>query len=154
MTVKTKGEPQVGQIMTRNPVCVTPATPVHELARILEANEISGVPVVDALERIIGVVSRTDLLRRCVEGPEGSRPGQFERRAGGLAEGTSTHPDDMGTVEDLMNPEPITALADEPAAAVAHRMAEERVHRIVVIDPDRHVEGIVTSLDLLRVFPG
>jgi CBS-domain-containing membrane protein len=48
----------------------------------------------------------------------------------------------------------VTANAEEPIAAVARRMADERVHRIIVVDKSRHVLGIVTSLDLLKEFPG
>ena len=63
MAVRTSSTPaSVKDIMTRDPVCVSPDTSAVELARILEANEISGVPVVDALDRAIGVVSKTDLL--------------------------------------------------------------------------------------------
>ena len=67
----------VEALMTRDPISVSGATTASELAVVLDENEISGVPVVDPLERVIGVVSRTDLLHRCVEGPLGSRPGSF-----------------------------------------------------------------------------
>jgi CBS domain-containing protein len=139
--------------MTSNPVRVSCATTVRELARLLAANEVSGVPVVDALDRVIGVVSKTDLLHRCVEGPVGSRPGILESLAEGLSSGTEIDPDELGTVEEFMTPDPITASPDEPIGVVARRMAEEGVHRVVVIDETRHVLGIVTSLDVLTAFP-
>ena len=142
----------VKDIMTRDPVCLTGDTSARELARILETNEISGCPVVDALERVIGVVSKTDLLHRAVEGPIGSRRGTFlELLAEGLRDVASG--ENLGNVEDFMTPEPVTAGPDEPIAAAARRMAGERVHRIVVVDNGRHVLGIVTSLDLLKEFP-
>ena len=50
------------EIMTSNPVRVTSDATATELGRLLDTNEISGVPVVDALDRVIGVVSKTDLL--------------------------------------------------------------------------------------------
>ena len=142
----------VKDIMTRDPVCLTGDTSARELARILETNEISGCPVVDALERVIGVVSKTDLLHRAVEGPIGSRRGTFlELLAEGLRDVASA--ESLGNVEDFMTPEPVTAGPDEALAAVARRMASERVHRVVVVDKGRHVLGIVTSLDLLKEFP-
>jgi len=144
----------IKDIMTRDPVCVTGDTNARELARILEANEISGCPVIDALDRIIGVVSKTDLLRRAVEGTLGSRRGSlFESLAEGLR-GDATAAENLGNVEDFMTPEAVTAAAEDPIPAVARRMADERVHRIVVVDKSRHVLGIVTSLDLLKEFPG
>ncbi len=144
----------VKDIMTRDPVRVTADTSARELARVLESNEISGVPVVDAQDRVIGVVSRTDLLRRCVEGPLGSRPGSFlEAIAEGLDRGRGLEAAALGSVEDFMSGDPVTAGPDETLPAAAARMAEERVHRIVVVDPQRRCLGIVTSLDLLREFP-
>jgi len=142
----------VKDIMTRHPVCVTGDTSARELARILESNEISGCPVIDTQERVIGVVSKTDLLRRAVEGPLGSRHGGFLET---LAEGLSDFPptDNLGNVEDFMSPEPVTAGPDDPIPGVARRMAAERVHRVVVVDKDRQAIGVVTTLDLLKVFP-
>ncbi len=154
MSVKTTTTTQVKDIMTSDPVCVSSDTTVRELARLLGANEISGVPVVDALDRVVGVVSKTDLLHRCLEGPLGSRPGTFfESLAEGLDMGTDLDPEELGVVEDLMSCEPVTATPTEPVGVVAGRMAEHGVHRVVVVDDDRHVLGIVTSLDLLKVFP-
>ena len=140
-------------IMTSNPVRVTPDVTAVELARLLDANEISGVPVVDGLDRVIGVVSRTDLLRRVVEGPQGSRPPSFfEALAEGLTD-EDLHPDNLGTVEEFMTPEPVTTRPNELLSEVARRMAEDRVHRVVVVDDEMHVLGIATSLDILRAFP-
>ena len=150
MTTASSKTKTVGDIMTRNPVRVDGATTAAELAAILDSNEVSGVPVVDAQERVIGVVSKTDLLHQCVEGPLGSRPGSF---LSSIAEGLGGEldADALGTVADFMNAEPITARSHEPVEAVAYRMADERVHRIVVVDADGRLEGIVTSLDLVRV---
>jgi CBS domain-containing protein len=77
----------------------------------------------------------------------------LESLAEGLR-GDVANADNLGNVEDFMTPEPVTATTEEPIAAVARRMADERVHRVVVVDKGRHVLGIVTSLDLLKEFPG
>ncbi len=153
MSVQPKPPRFVKDIMTADPICVTCDTTARELARLLEANEISGVPVVDSIDRVIGVVSKTDLLRRCVEGPLGSHPGSPASLGAGLADGTNPDSDDLGTVEDFLTPDPVTATPDEPVGVVAHRMANERVHRVVVINEHMHVVGIVTSLDLLKAVP-
>jgi CBS domain-containing protein len=145
----------VRDVMTRNPVCVDGSHTVRELARIFDSNEISGAPVVDAQQRLIGVVSKTDILHRALEGPLGSRPSSFfESLAEGLAQGTDMDPEDLGVVEEFMSTEPITARGEEPVSGVAHRMAREGIHRIIVVDDGMHPIGIVTALDLLKVFPG
>jgi len=144
----------VSQIMTAEPLCISPDTPARDLARMLEANDISGMPVVDVCNRVIGVVSKTDLLRRVVEGPKGSGRGSFfESLAEGLTD-EDLHPDNLGTVEEFMTPAALTAGLDDSVSDVARRMVEDGVHRIVIVDDDRVVLGLVTSLDIMRAFPG
>jgi CBS domain-containing protein len=144
----------VKDVMTRNPVCVGQTTTAQELAEILEGNDISGVPVLDMREKLIGVVSRSDLMHRCVEGPVGSSRGSFfSALADGMITETGLDPGSLGVVEDFMTAHPVTATVNEPVGAVARRMAEEQVHRVVVIDDENHVIGLVTTLDILRVHP-
>lgn len=153
MNPKTTTYQYVKDIMTVDPVRVTREASAQELARLLETHEISGVPVVDELDRVVGVVSRTDLLHRCVAGPVGSRPGTcFASLAEGLAGGADLDLEELGTVEEFMSPEPVTVTPDDPLGVAARRMAEERVHRVIVVDDQRHVLGIVTSLNLLKAF--
>jgi CBS domain-containing protein len=141
-------------IMTRDPVCVMGGDSLRELARIFDANGISGAPVIDAQGRLIGVVSKTDVLHRALEGPLGSRPGSFfEGIAEGFGSGTGIDPEDLGVVDEFMTTDLITAQPDETVTTIAHRMAREGVHRIIVIDPGNHPIGIVTALDVLKVFP-
>jgi CBS domain-containing protein len=144
----------IGDVMSRKPICIPQSATMRELAELLDGNDISGAPVVDATGRLIGVVSQTDMLHRCVEGPLGSRQDSFfSALAEGAGGGTDLDIEDLGVVEDFMSDEPVTATADEPVATVAARMAEERVHRVVVVDGEDQPIGIVTTLDLLKVFP-
>ncbi len=52
-----------------------------------------------------------------------------------------------------MSPDVVTATPDEPISHVARRMAEHHVHRIIVVGESRQVVGVVTSIDVLAVFP-
>ena len=54
----------VADIMTSNPITVQSATPVEEVARLLLHHQISGMPVLDANGRVIGVVTEDDLIVR------------------------------------------------------------------------------------------
>lgn len=153
---EARRKPQtVADIMTRDPVSVTPDIGARELAQILADNQISGVPVVDAQDRVIGVASRTDLLQWCVTGGLGLGAADLlpslARRAN--AERERRLPDDLGIVEDFMSAEPISCTAETAVSVVAARMAEERVHRVIVLDEDGCLQGIVTSLDVLKAFP-
>ncbi|TAH39656.1 MAG: CBS domain-containing protein [Planctomycetota bacterium] len=142
----------VRDIMTRDPICVDAAATIRELASILVRNGISGVPVVGANGKLVGVASKSDLVRRCVEGEQGrdphylfsviSEPDAYTMRAEPLI-----------LVGDFMSTDPVTACPDESVADVAHRMAEQGVHRLIIVDEELQPIGIVTTLDVLRAFP-
>ena len=146
---------RVKDVMTPDPVCADAAASLQELAELFDANEISGVPVVDAQNRLIGVVSKTDLIHRCLEGPIGAREGMefFDRLRIGMSPSRDLDPNDLGVAEDFMSIDPVTARPDELLSAVARRMADERVHRVVVVSEGNEPVGIVTSLDALKAFP-
>jgi len=140
----------VESLMTRDPIRVGGGMSASDLAVVLDENEISGVPVVDPQDRVIGVVSRTDLLRRCVEGPLGAQPHTYLSSIAQSQEG-QIDTDELGVVSEFMNPDAVVAEPSTPVDQVAQQMADERVHRVVIVDEDRHVIGIVTSLDLLTL---
>ena len=146
----TKPADRIDALMTRNPIRIPGGASAGELALMLDENEISGAPVVDGQDRIIGVVSRTDLLHRCVEGSPGSTPGQFLSRFGD-GSAIALDAEALGVVSDFMNADPITARPDESIAAVTRRMIDERVHRVIIVDEAGQLQGIVTSLDLLKL---
>ena len=141
-------------VMVTEPVCVERATTIRELARILEENEISGAPVVDKQGHVIGVVSKTDLIRRCAEGTIDTPPAHiFQVLAEESGEDEQITSEHFACVEDVMTDDPVTVTANTPASHIARLMFEKRIHRIIVVDHDRFPVGIITSLDLLGVFP-
>lgn len=156
MIVHASSTPHIRDIMTRNPVTVSPDDSIRQVASIFHLNEISGAPVVDEQNRIIGVVSKTDLLEWMIGGAAaGISP---EDIMAVLADDTievdtEVARNRLGTAKDFMSTQPLTASPDELVSTVAHRLAEQRVHRAIVINPDRTVAGVVTSLDLLKAFP-
>jgi predicted transcriptional regulator len=140
-------------VMTADPVCVPGSTRIRELARVFEEHEISGVPVVDGEGRVIGVVSKTDLIRRCSEGTDEIPPAYlFEvlsEQGVDEDEVSEVMPEPLVCVEDFMTPEPLMVGLDHSATGVARLMHERGVHRVIVTDSGRYPLGIITSLDLL-----
>jgi len=63
--VRTLDESRVGDVMTRNPVAVTPTTSVLEAARLMRELGVSALPVVDD-ERLIGIVTERDLVWKVI----------------------------------------------------------------------------------------
>lgn len=56
----------VGEIMTHQPITVTPDTPLIEAARLLRQHKIGGVPVVEG-EALVGIITETDLLQAFID---------------------------------------------------------------------------------------
>lgn len=139
-------------IMTREPVCVDADMTLRQVARVLEENEVSGAPVVDGHGCLVGVISRTDIVRRIVSGEGGLDPslvaGVFADDDEGMVEWSG---DEEPRAEDLMNEDPVTAEENTPVTEIARKMVEGRVHRVIVIDRLRIPIGIVTSLDLVKL---
>ncbi len=144
--------PCAKDIMTPEPVCVEPATTLRGLVRLLEEHEISGVPVIDPQGRVIGVVTKTDIIHRCTEGTLDVPPAYlFEVLSEQGEEDEEFAPEESITVEDLMTEEPATVPPDASAEEVARVMTEGRFHRVIVVDSGRFPLGIITTLDLLKV---
>jgi len=131
-----------GDVMTREVITVTPATPISEFARICTEDAISGAPVVRVDGTLVGIISKTDLIQGCLDGD--SRFGTRDDRP--------AWDDPDRQVGDIMVDRVLTASPETPLSNLAERMAAERVHRVVVTENDA-VVGIVTSIDLLKHYP-
>lgn len=161
----------VADIMIRDVIHVRPETTIRELAEILADSQISGAPVLDSANALVGVVSATDIVRVASEGivenGEGWEGGadedalpdyvpSFFRDAGSYAGawtplGATEHPGsfDELTVKDIMTSVPFTVPGDTSIALLANFLSERRIHRAIVTGPDG-LAGIVTTFDVLR----
>ena len=143
----------VKHVMIAKPIAVGASATPRELARILTAHSVSGVPVLDDGGHVIGVVSKTDLLQWCVKGGLGFGASNLLTSLANGVSGTRIEAIDLGIVADFMSTRPITARPDEPLTEAAQRMVQHRVHRLIVVDEAGALRGIVTSMDLLKVYP-
>ncbi|KAB1140088.1 CBS domain-containing protein [Streptomyces luteolifulvus] len=144
---------KIGSVMTPDVVRATYDTPFKEVARLLADHRISGLPVVDDDEKVIGVISETDLMVRQAETPD---PHEHKRHLR-LAELThsarrQTAKAKARTAGQLMTEPAITVHADDTIVEAARTMAKRRVERLPVLDAEDRLVGIVTRRDLLQVF--
>lgn len=154
MAAITTGRLTLRDIMTPDPACAHPSDTVREVARVLTDDEISGVPVINERGAVVGVITRGDLLRRCIEGPQGPRRGtMLELMAEGMSRERSFDADDLGTVEEFMSTDLVTCFPDCSPARAARRMVERNVHRVIVVNEAMEPLGIVSALDLLTCLP-
>jgi CBS domain-containing protein len=57
----------VGQVMTHNPLTVSPHTPIPTAARIMLEHKVSGLPVVDENKRPLGIITESDIFRMLID---------------------------------------------------------------------------------------
>ncbi|MHC3469864.1 CBS domain-containing protein [Streptomyces sp. 7R007] len=144
---------KVGSVMTTEVVRAEYGTPFKEVARLLGEHRISGLPVVDDDEKVIGVISETDLLIRQADAPDPYEPKKRFRLADLTHEGrVRTAKGRARTAGQLMTEPPVTVHADDTIVEAARTMAGHRVERLPVLDEEQRLVGIVTRRDLLQVF--
>jgi CBS domain-containing protein len=145
-------------VMTTPVLSVRPDMTLRELAAFLAEHQISGAPVLDASQRVVGVVSTADVV-------------QSDQAQARLSESRSDPSRDVRDWEDRLNAEDLWALhvedgevlvqdimtpavymvkEDAPIPVLARAMVSGRVHRLFVTRGGRLV-GIVSSLDLLKL---
>ncbi|GGZ20306.1 CBS domain-containing protein [Streptomyces poonensis] len=123
----------VGEVMTREVVQARRTTPFKEVVRLLDHHRISGLPVVDDDDKVLGVVSGTDLVRA-----QANRAGHS--------------PDRAVTAADLMSSPAVTVHPEQSVPDAARLMERRGVERLPVVDEEDRLIGIATRRDLLRVF--
>jgi CBS domain-containing protein len=125
---------RVAEIMHEGIVSVSPELSLGRFEELLTSEDISGAPVTGTDGKLLGIASKTDIVRvlseQVMEGYEGFGP-------------------DL-TVEDLMTTEVVTVDPDEDVKTVARLMIDGQLHRVLVIQ-DGDVQGIVTAFDLLKL---
>jgi CBS domain-containing protein len=136
----------VNDVMTTAVVTVAPDTPYRSVVDLLVSHRFSAVPVVDEFQRVTGVVSEADLLRK-IEYAGAEEPRLFDgrRRRGERVKASAR------TAADLMSTPPVTVLTSTPIPAAARLMDGEGVKRLPVIDDLGRLVGIVSRGDLLKV---
>ncbi|MGW0752799.1 CBS domain-containing protein [Streptomyces sp. NPDC002587] len=138
--------------MTSEVVGARPDTSFKELARLLTVHRISGLPVVDGDDKVMGVVSQTDLTKR--QAGRG-RDGSGRRRAlwnlGRLAGARATAAPAL-VARELMTSPAVTVHPEQRVVDAARIMERRHIDRLPVVDEEDRLIGITTRRDLLRVF--
>lgn len=132
-------------IMTREVVTVGPDVLVADAAREMLERRLKRLPVVDSAGRLLGMLSRIDVLKTVSTG-FGRReavPEPAEQRLG-----SHPVPSQVGAV---MNPHVPLVRPTTPLAEVLDAVVSTRLNRAVVVDDARRPVGIVVDTDLMRL---
>ncbi|WP_327123647.1 MULTISPECIES: CBS domain-containing protein [unclassified Streptomyces] len=141
---------RVGDLMTDEVVSVVPATSFKEVAKLLAQYNISGLPVLDEEDQVVGVVSESDLVNR--QAARHLVPSDGPDAGTGTGTGTAVSSGAEFMAAEVMSTPAVTVHADETAPDAARLMMRSGVERLPVVDDEDRLVGIVTRRDLLRLF--
>ncbi len=143
----------VADLMNRDPLTVTPATPLSEAIHLLVDRQISGLPVVDEAGKLVGVISESDLMWR--EKGLDRPPYIMFLDSVIYLQNPAQHDRDLHkvlgqTVGEVMTAGAISITADASLPAAARIMHDKKIHRLPVIDAQDRPIGIITQGDIVR----
>jgi CBS domain-containing protein len=115
----------IERVMKKNVIKVSPNTSMSELKEVLRVNRISGVPVLDG-DQLVGIISIEDLLKALVEG------------------------DILAPVKKRMTTQTITVHESESVVEAVKKFAQHKVGRLLVVNEQGKVTGILTGGDITR----
>ncbi len=140
---------QARDVMSTPVISVTEDASVADVARLLLSKGISGVPVLDANGRLLGIVSEGDLVRRVESGTERT-PSWWLRLFGDSEDQVREYAKTYGRrVRDVMSREVATVREDTPVAEIAELLERRRIKRVPVVR-GTEVVGIVSRANLLQ----
>jgi len=122
---------QIKDIMTTQVTFLETAQTIEDAWGVLHAKSISGAPVLDSRDRLVGIVSKADLAD-----PRGRDVGE----AAGVTR----------TVKDVMTRVVYAVRADDSVLNAVRLMIAEDIHRAIVVTDQGSVVGILTPMDVLR----
>lgn len=117
---------KVNAVMTRNVEAVSPAETLEQAAKKMRMRNVGILPVVDE-QKVIGLLTDRDIVLRAVS--EGMRPY-------------------MTRVRDVMTRKVISCYEDQSITAVSWLMEKNFVHRLVVLDRQGNLVGLVSLSDI------
>jgi CBS domain-containing protein len=118
-----------GDVMTKDPVCSLPDTTVLEVARLMKAQDIGPVPIVEsqASRRLVGIVTDRDLALNVVA--DGRDPKTTR-------------------VADVMTRDLVTCHESDNVSKALDAMSNKQLRRIPVVDSQNRIVGIIAQADV------
>lgn len=128
----------VKDIMVIKVISVKIDEPFSHVEEKMRLNKIRHLPVVDGGNKLVGIITRHDLLRAM-------HPHETE-------EGPVYDPDELDRLilKHFMTPNPSTLHVDDPISKAVKIMAEFKYGAIPIVQSDKALVGIVTQIDILR----
>ena len=139
---------KVGEIMQREVATVRQGSSLSDAAKLMTQKHVSGLPVVDVEDKLIGILTEADFLSALDIHGESAVQDLFEtiirRRR------TRKH---MGTiVDDIMTRDPVRVGAEDTLQRALELMNKNGIKRLVITDDENRVQGVISRADLIKLF--
>jgi CBS domain-containing protein len=137
-------------IMVSPVITVGEDATVRDVAKILLANHISAVPVVDHTGKLIGIVSEADLIHRFEAGTERPTSWWLSLISGESALAAEYVQSHARKVRDVMTRDIQTAHPDTPLYEIADLLEEKHVKRVPVVSDGGDLVGIISRANIIQ----
>jgi CBS domain-containing protein len=138
-------------VMTEDVCAVEKDTPLDQVAGLMADKGISGVPVLEANGKVVGVISEKDFLSRM--GAKGKKHFMGIIADCLRGEGCIAVPIREKKAEDIMSAPAVTVHEHTPVVEIAKLFSEKNINRVPVIDAEGLLKGIVSRADIVRSSP-
>lgn len=146
-------EKKAKDIMTTDVIVAKKGDTISEVANILISGKIGGLPVVDDDNRVVGIISETDIIKK--EKKVHSTP--FINVLEGIIflDDFNKMEQDLKRiaaykVEDLMSKNIVKVYEDDTFDIVANIMINKSINRVPVVDEDNKLKGIICRYDIIK----
>jgi CBS-domain-containing membrane protein len=136
----------VGEVMTKNVIKISADGDFTEVTDLLSENRISGLPVVDADNRVIGIITEGDVLSMA-----GMREHGFKDIIRHILGEPLSGPKKSRRLRDVMTSPAITTGPEADIREVARTLDEKRIKRLPVVDDHGRLIGLISRADIVRV---
>jgi CBS domain-containing protein len=136
-------------IMNRQVRTVGPDLPIREAARVMLESELRRVPVVEADNRLVGMLTRADLLQAVLTSPLMSPHASSATQPLQRPAHQPTTPAQQRPIADYMRPEVSTVHEQTPLDEVIDELILAPLKRVIVVDAAHRVQGIISDIDVL-----
>jgi CBS domain-containing protein len=126
---------RVADLMTLDPITVPVDATIEQAEALLREYRITGLPVVDADQHLVGVISQTDLLYLALP----TVRALIRHRADGIRVG------------EVMSTPPVMIDGSATLVEAARTMDRNHLHRLVVVDAHGRPTGVIAAMDFVAL---
>jgi len=141
----------VESLMAKPVKTVSPDDTLSDAAHILVTSKISGLPVVDGENKLVGIITEADFLR-ALGVPSHHPSHSVWQTLENMFHQSIQVQEPEGNVADLMTTDVVTITPQETLHQVLDLMKQHQVKRVIVCDEAQQVVGMITRSDLVRQF--